>query len=402
MKNKSYTFIWIAYVLVIVFILVINNVFSFGIERSSMEILNIILNAIFLLIIGVIFAISTKSFINLNKFTAALGRVNELLKKEDSNSYDMNSKALWNTLNDSKTHFGNRILDKAMNEYRAQLKRSGSGFASARMVPIDDFVNESLIEKAGMSHFNSVVPGTLTGLGILGTFIGLSLGLASFSGDDIYTISDNVGPLLSGMKVAFHTSVYGIFFSLIFTFIYRSIMSDAFEKLDAFLTTFKHYTNLAPSESEATTAMLVYQSNTAALLKEILAYMRGNSREQTESMDEIVNRFCQQMTYTLNTDFQLLGRTLKEVNESQHGSAEMFKHLSETTYQLVENNRQVINILEELSKQQMEIEKRLEIQQQELDNTVNDLAAKLYTVNLANEYASSTPTNDSNYDGYNN
>lgn len=396
-KNKSYIFLWIAYVLVVVFILVINGVFSFGEEKTTMEILNIILNVIFLIIIGIIFAISTNSFIRLGKLTDALSRIDDLLKKEDSNSYDMNSKAIWNTLNDSKTHFGNHILDQAMDEYRAQLRRSGSGFASARIVPIDDFVNESLIEKAANSHFNSVIPGTLTGLGILGTFIGLSLGLASFSGDDIYTISDNVGPLLSGMKVAFHTSVYGIFFSLIYTFIYRSIMANAFDRLDSFLTTFKHYTNLAPSESEATTAMLVYQSNTAALLKEMLAYMRGNSREQTDSMNEIVERFCQQMTYTLNTDFQVLGRTLKEVNESQRGSAEMFKHLADTTAQLTESNRQIMTVLTELSKQQIELEKRLEIQQQELDVTVNDLAAKLYTVNLAGEY-----TAGSNQDDYTN
>ena len=394
MKNKSYSLIWIAYALVVVFILVINNVFSFGVEKSRMEILNIVLNLVFLLIIGIIFAISTRSFIALNKLTSALSRVDELLKKEDRDSYDMNSNALWTTLNDSKTHFGNRYLDKAMDEYRAQLKRSGNGFASARIVPIDDFVNETLIEKVGMSHFNSIIPGTLTGLGILGTFIGLSLGLASFSGDDIYTISDNVGPLLSGMKVAFHTSVYGIFFSLIYTFIYRSIMSDAFEKLDAFLTTFKHYTNLAPSESEATTAMLVYQSNTASLLKEILAYMRGNSREQTASMDEIVNRFCQQMSYTLNSDFQALGRTLKDVNDSQRGSAEMFRHLADTTSTLIDGNRQMMAALDELSKRQVELENRLEYQQQELDMAVSDLAAKLYTVNLADAYTSSGSDDD--------
>ena len=91
-----------------------------------------------------------------------------------------------------------------------------------------------------MNFFNSGVSGTLTGLGILGTFLGLSMGLGSFSGDDIYTISDNVGPLLSGMKVAFHTSVYGILFSLVFNVVYRSIMSDAYEKLENFLCIFRH------------------------------------------------------------------------------------------------------------------------------------------------------------------
>ena len=57
-------------------------------------------------------------------------------------------------------------------------------------------INEELLDRVGGSHYNSAISGTMTGLGILGTFIGLSLGLGSFSGDDIYTISDNVGPLL--------------------------------------------------------------------------------------------------------------------------------------------------------------------------------------------------------------
>ena len=81
----------------------------------------------------------------------------------------------------------------------------------------DEYINEDLLDRVGMNYFNSGISGTLTGLGILGTFLGLSMGLSSFSGENIYTISDNVGPLLSGMKVAFHTSVYGIFFSIILT-----------------------------------------------------------------------------------------------------------------------------------------------------------------------------------------
>lgn len=384
MKNKLYYLIWVAYAAVIIFILQINQVFVGGIERSRMEILNIILNTVFLLIIGVLFAFSTYSFIALNKLTGSLTKLTNLVNKEDRDSYDMNSKAIWNRLNDTKTHFGNPYLDKAMTEYRAQLKRTGSGFANAKTVSIEDFVNDSLLEKAGKSHFNSVMPGTLTGLGILGTFIGLSLGLASFSGDDIYTISDNVGPLLSGMKVAFHTSVYGIFFSLIFTFIYRGIMSDAYEKLDSFLTTFKYYTNLAPAESEATSAMLVYQANTAALLKEILAYTKGKSAEQTEAMSDIVNRFCDQMTFTLNADFQALSMALKESADSQAGSAELFKNLTATTYELVDINRQMINTLDAVTKRQEEIDKRLEMQERKIDSTCDDISARLYTYGLAN------------------
>ena len=87
-----------------------------------------------------------------------------------------------------------------------QMNNSRIGKRYAGSCDIEDYINEELLDRVGGSHYNSAISGTMTGLGILGTFIGLSLGLGSFSGDDIYTISDNVGPLLSGMKVAWEAN----------------------------------------------------------------------------------------------------------------------------------------------------------------------------------------------------
>lgn len=386
MKNKLFYLLWVGYVLVVIFILNINQVFTMGIERTSMEKLNLALNLGFLVLIGVLFIISTISFINLNRVTSSISKVTALIHKENNESYELNGKAIWDKLNNSKSLFNHPLLDKAMSEYRAQLNRTGSSFTSAKFVSINDFINESLLEKAGMSYFNSAMPGTLTGLGILGTFIGLSLGLASFSGDDIYTISDNVGPLLSGMKMAFHTSVYGIFFSLIYTFIYRGTMSSAYEKLDRFLTAFKHFTNPVNHESESAAAMLVYQANTAALLKEILAYMQGKSEEQEEAMSGIVNRFCEQMTYTLGTDFKYLGQVLKESCDAQAGSAEMFKNMTNTTYQIVESNKQMAATIEAIANEQKEIEKRLMRQERKLDTACDEISARLFTYDFSKTF----------------
>lgn len=386
MKNKLFYLLWIAYVGVLFFILQLNQVFTPGIERTPMEKTNIGINLGFLAFIGVLFVISTLSFINLNKVSSALKKVTIMILKENRDSYDNNSKAIWDTLNSKSDLFGNGLLDRAMAEYRGQLRKKGNSFASTKFVPIDDFINESLLEKAGMSYYNSAMPGTLTGIGILGTFLGLSLGLASFSGNDIYTISDNVGPLLSGMKVAFHTSIYGIFFSLLFTFIYRSVMSAAFENLDHFLTTYKHYTNQAIKESEATAAMLVYQANTASLLKEILSNLQGKSQDQAAAMDEIVNRFCQQMTYTLGEDFRVLGQSMQSAVQSQAGTAEMLTGLSNTTAQLVESNRQMIAAIDAISKEQKEMEKRLHRQERKLDNTCDEISARLYSFDMASDF----------------
>jgi len=386
MKNKLFYLLWVAYAAVIVFILAVNNVFSLNAERTSMEVTNIVINLGFLVLIGILFTIATISFVNLNKVAYSLKKVTKLIQRDDYESYDTNNNAIWATLNTKNDLFGNKVLDRAMTEYREQLKKKGNSFASTKFVPIDDFINDSLLEKEGMKFFNSAMPGTLTGIGILGTFLGLSLGLASFSGNDIYTISDNVGPLLSGMKVAFHTSIYGILFSLIYTFVYRSIMSAAYEQLDRFLTSYKHYTNQAIKESEATAAMLVYQANTASLLKEILANVQGQSQEQIAGMDAIVNQFCQQMTYALGADFRQIGDSLRAASQAQAGSAELFQNLTVTAGQLVESNRQMTAAIEAIMREQKEMEKRILRAERKLDNACDEISARLYSLDIAKDF----------------
>ena len=143
------------------------------------------------------------------------------------------------------------------------------------------------------------------------------MGLGAFSGDDIFSISDNVGSLLSGMKVAFHTSVYGIFFSLVFNVVYRSIMSDAYETLGEFLDVFRQTAQpIALKEDENAATMLVYQAGMANSLKQMLELLKGNAMEQTAGVERIVDKFTMQMQKALDTDFQKLGNVLKSAGES--------------------------------------------------------------------------------------
>jgi len=61
------------------------------------------------------------------------------------------------------------------------------------------------------AHFS--VPNMLTSIGILGTFVGVCFGLAFF---DVNQIDRSIPDLLSGLKFAFTSSVFGIFFSLVY------------------------------------------------------------------------------------------------------------------------------------------------------------------------------------------
>ncbi len=234
------------------------------------------------------------------------------------------------------------------------------------------------MDRAGMNFFNSGVSGTLTGLGILGTFLGLSMGLGSFSGDDIYTISDNVGPLLSGMKVAFHTSVYGILFSLVFNVVYRSIMSDAYEKLENFLCIFRQTAQpRSMKEDESSAAMVVYQAGMLSALKQMLELMKGEAMEQTAGVERIVNKFTERMESSLGDDFERLGNTLKKAGEAQSASAANARELMEAVTALVEVNQNVQSALARVMDRQEKFAGELREQKEKLESACNEMSDEI-------------------------
>lgn len=379
MKSKLYYSLFLFYVLVAAFVLYVNGVFT-GEEAS---LVNLMINIGFLIIIGVLFLISTISFGRLNRVTDELETVTKQLKKEYKESEGKN---LWSGYQDGREPFENEELRAAFHKYRMRIKSFKTKRGYTNTCDLEEYINEDLLDRVGMNFFNSGISGTLTGLGILGTFLGLSMGLGSFNGNDIYTISDNVGPLLSGMKVAFHTSVYGIFFSLVFNFIYRSIMSDAYNKLESFLVVFRQTAMpAAATEDETLSAMVVYQANISNTMKQLLELLRGKSAEQTAGVERIVTQFTEGMQTALDVDFKKLGNTLRAAGEVQAGYAENAKSLMEVYAGLVEGNRSIQEALVKVMDRQELLTKELYAQKEKLsaacDEMSNDIGNQLYAFN---------------------
>lgn len=63
------------------------------------------------------------------------------------------------------------------------------------------------------------LPGILTGLGVLGTFVGLQLGIGGLDLHDLKKLETSIVPLIQGCAVAFSTSVWGVGASLVFSFL---------------------------------------------------------------------------------------------------------------------------------------------------------------------------------------
>lgn len=371
MKNKLYYVLFLAYAVVIAFVLYVNGVFT----GETTSVVNLAINLGFLAVIGVLFFISFMSFGRLNHVTGELTEVAEVLKREYKEGGNKN---LWPKYQDRKDIFESEELRSAFGKYRLRIRSQSTARGVIASCELDEYINENLLDRVGMNFFNSGISGTMTGLGILGTFLGLSMGLGSFNGEDIYTISDNVGPLLSGMKVAFHTSVYGIIFSLIFNFVYRSIMSDAYEKLEVFLNVFRLTTQPAVlNEDENSAAMVVYQAGMSNALKQMLALMKGNAAEQTEAVGRIADQFCDRMQVALGADFQKLGNVLRSAGEAQQVSAENASEMIEAVKSLVEVNRDVQAALAEVIGRQEKFAGELKNQKEQLEKACSELGDEI-------------------------
>nr|WP_300769499.1 hypothetical protein [uncultured Acetatifactor sp.] len=377
MKSRLFYGLFIVYAAMVAFVLAINGVFTGEMESVG----NLVINGVFLGIIGVLFVISAVSFMRLNGLTDELvdaaGDLKEAYKKAGNQN-------VWSELEKDRDFFEEENLKKAFGRFLQQMNNSRIGKRYAGSCDIEDYINEELLDRVGSSHYNSAISGTMTGLGILGTFIGLSLGLGSFSGDDIYTISDNVGPLLSGMKVAFHTSVYGIIFSLIFNFVYRSIMSDAYGKLNLFLSAYRQYA--APpvsSGDENTAAMLVYQANQANYMKELLELERGQAAEQARQLEQMAHAFMEKLQSVMGTEFRDLGAALQLASQAQTQNGENGKALLEAVDALAQSNRNMQESMEQMLKRQERLADDLEQQKRRLETVCQeisrDVSSQLYT-----------------------
>lgn len=371
MKRKMYYVLFFLYVIVVAFVLYLNGVFT-GEWNASV---NLVINIGFLVIIGILFVISSISFGRLGRITRELEDAGLRLQKEYKAAGGNN---LWANYKDNARLFEEKSLQDAFNKYRFRIKGTKTKRGGASSCDLEEYINEDLLDRAGMSFFNSGIPGTLTGMGILGTFLGLSMGLGAFSGDDIFTVSDNVGALLSGMKVAFHTSVYGIFFSLVFSIIYRSLMSDAYHTLDEFLNVFRQTTQpYAAKDDENTATMLIYQAGMANTLRQMLEMMKGNAMEQTAGVERIVEKFIEQMQSALEMDIKKLGSALKNAGETQAVSAANTAEMVEAVTALVKVNRSVQEALANVMERQEAFAKQLEEQKEMLADMCSDMSDEI-------------------------
>ena len=100
-------------------------------------------------------------------------------------------------------------------------------------LPSSDFFSDFNVLNVGKVNLRMLdaASGVLVGLGLLGTFLGLSLGIEGIDISNTQNIQKSIQVLLDGMGTAFYTSLFGMGFSLIFTIFDKMNRNSLFRQL---------------------------------------------------------------------------------------------------------------------------------------------------------------------------
>ena len=144
-----------------------------------------------------------------------------------------------------------------------------------------------------------LLPNIAVSLGILGTFVGIYLGLLEF---DVSNISDSIPKLLEGLKTAFVTSIAGLISSIILKFAFesKSVKED--------------------SKSE------VQQDDPVELLKSMVSGINNLEKSSREIENSIVSCFRSDEEYSLISQLKLIRQ---EIVDTRREVSDSFKNFAE-------------------------------------------------------------------------
>lgn len=161
---------------------------------------------------------------------------------------EMQASMPWIAVSQMEAFFGQKLLDRLFDEYKRKAEEERKN--GMVVEDIDEMINEDELALRSWQGVVLQIPGTLTGLGLLGTFIGLLAGIGSIQISSVDATLTSILELFSGIRVAFYTSISGVILSMIFNIVYKIIWNVMVRDLGMFVSLFQR--NVIPSADEQT------------------------------------------------------------------------------------------------------------------------------------------------------
>ncbi len=208
---------------------------------------------------------------------------------------------------------------------------------------VEDYINDDTVIYAHChTQLGEVIPGILTSLGILGTFLGLVRGLGALDLTDATKTMEGISQMISGMNFAFGTSIAGCACSIAFNIFNHAAIGSTQKAIDEFYEAFTEFVMQRPLSDNV--QAICQQEDRAAFLRHavnelsvrmnegvndavtrsmtpvtqsISHFIANETQSQLEGLGKIVNSFVAHMNASLDGQFTRLGQTLSAINQSQ-------------------------------------------------------------------------------------
>ena len=165
-----------------------------------------------------------------------------------SRAMEVQTSSTWAVISQDEEFFRQNTMNAIFRDYREKVQNQMN--SGQVLSDIEDYINEEALSMRSWQGVVSQIPSTLTGLGILGTFIGLILGIRGVGFGTVNAALSSVQTLLSGIQVAFYTSIAGVILSIVFNIIYRVAWNIMVRDLGLFTEEFhKHVIPTAEEQS---------------------------------------------------------------------------------------------------------------------------------------------------------
>ena len=152
----------------------------------------------------------------------------------------------WLVLQQSPDLFRYPQLSRLFKEYMDKANRQHS--RGEIISDVDSVINEDTLSLYCWQGACLQIPGTLTGIGLLGTFLGLIMGISNIGFSSVDAALSSVETLLGGIELAFYSSIAGVILSILYNLIYKLTWNTAVREMNLFLLDF--HMHIMPSAQE--------------------------------------------------------------------------------------------------------------------------------------------------------
>jgi EAL domain-containing protein (putative c-di-GMP-specific phosphodiesterase class I)/biopolymer transport protein ExbB/TolQ len=159
---------------------------------------------------------------------------------------EVQTSSTWSVMVQIEEFFHQRVMDEQFRDYQEKVQAQRD--SGQVLADIEDYFNDDILALKSWQNVVQQIPGTLTGLGILGTFLGLIVGIQGIGFSSVNAALSSVQTLLAGIRVAFYTSIAGVILSLVFNIIYRITWNMMIRNLGLFIDEF--HKNVIPTVEE--------------------------------------------------------------------------------------------------------------------------------------------------------